>query len=186
MRKYILSAVITALFLVGITQVSWLIYHKPEYKGKVIDSETRQPIEGAVVAVYYMKENLGGVDYVIHTKEALTDSNGEFVIPSYTTLIAPYSFKSYARFIVYKPGYGSHPGMTSNSYDPEIFFSKKKAGEKANEFTYGILELPPLKTARGRIVAIPPRPAGCRSEEFPLLYKLINEERRRYGMGEIK
>ena len=33
----------------------WPIYHKPEFKGKVIDAETKEPIEGAVVVVVYNK-----------------------------------------------------------------------------------------------------------------------------------
>jgi hypothetical protein len=34
---------------------SWLICHKPEFKGKVIDAEAKQPIEGAVVVAKYFK-----------------------------------------------------------------------------------------------------------------------------------
>ena len=39
----------------------WLIYHDSPYKGKVVDAETNQPIEGAaVVAVWYL-ERYGGL-----------------------------------------------------------------------------------------------------------------------------
>jgi hypothetical protein len=193
MNRKIFFIMLAAYFslMVSESHAGWLIYHKPEYKGRVIDAETKEPIEGAVVAVYYMKDNLGGVSYIIHTKEALTDQNGEFVIPSYTTLIAPYSIEYDAKFIIYKPGYAPYPSMTLIKSDAELFFLEEKAGEKGLsrwtgkeiQFTYGILELPPLKTARQRIDAIPSRPTGeCRSKEFPLLYKLINEEHRRFGM----
>jgi hypothetical protein len=174
------------------SHAGWLIYHKPEYKGKVIDAATKAPIEGVVVAVYYRKENLGGVGYVIHTAEALTDQNGEFFIPSYTTLIAPYSIEEHAGFIIYKPGYTPYPSMTLIKTDPEVFFLEEKAGDKGLsrwtgqeiQFTYGILELSELKTARQRINAIPSPPGIYASKNFPLLYKLINEENARFGMGE--
>jgi hypothetical protein len=196
MNRKIISIMLAVYFILMVSEshASWLIYHKPEYKGRVIDAETKEPIEGAVVAVYYMKDNLGGVSYIIHTKEALTDQNGEFVIPSYTTLIAPYSIEYKAEFIIYKPGYGMDSNVCPfGSINSEEFFSKEKAGtkgelnwfEKKILFTYGVLELTQLKTARKRIDAIPSRPTGeCRSKEFPLLYKLINEENRRFGMEE--
>jgi hypothetical protein len=195
MNRKIFFIMLAAYFILMVSEshAGWLIYHKPEYKGRVIDAETKAPIEGAVVAVYYRKENLGGVGYVIHTTEALTDQNGEFVIPSYTTLIAPYSIEDDAEFIIYKPGYGMNSDICPFwGINSEEFFSKEKAGfkgeirlyERVIPFTYGILELSELKTARQRINAIPSRPERCRSKEFPLLYKLINEENARFGMEE--
>jgi hypothetical protein len=195
MNRKIFFIMLAACFILmaSDSHAGWLIYHKPEYKGKVIDAETKAPIEGAVVAVYYMKGNLGGTTYVIHTKEALTDQNGEFVIPSYTTLIAPYSIEDDAEFIIYKPGYGMHSDICPfESINSEKFFSKEKAGAKGElkwfgkiiSFTYGILELSELKTARQRVNAIPSPPGIYASKNFPLLYKLINEENARFGMEE--
>jgi len=37
----------------------WLIYHKPEFKGKVIDAKTKEPLEGAVVVVAYYQKTFG-------------------------------------------------------------------------------------------------------------------------------
>ena len=117
MRYKFFTALITALILMGTVSGSyaggWLIYHKPEFKGKVIDSETKQPIEGAVVvAIYYKKSMMGIVEsysVIMNVKETLTDKNGEFYIPSYTTVIQPLSWESKATFIIFKPGYGSFP-----------------------------------------------------------------------------
>ena len=79
-----------------LSYAGWLIYHKPAFKGKVIDAETKEPIEGAVVVVVYKKHSLisgpgGGYSSVIKVKEILTDKNGEFYFPSYTTVIQPNS-----------------------------------------------------------------------------------------------
>ena len=37
----------------------WMGYHKPEFHGKVIDAETKEPIEGAVVVAVYEKKSIG-------------------------------------------------------------------------------------------------------------------------------
>ena len=56
------------------------------YMGKVVDKETNEPIEGAVV---FMKFNTiggtiaGDVSYYVDATETLTDAQGEFNIPSH-------------------------------------------------------------------------------------------------------
>src|SRR3989338_7708901 len=106
---YFLTALVFVFLLSSRSFAGWLIYHKPEFKGKVIDAETKEPIEGAVVVVVYNKHTLisgpgGGHSSVIKVKETLTDKKGEFYFPSYTTLIQPNSIEDNAEFIIYKPG----------------------------------------------------------------------------------
>ena len=57
MNKYIsiIFFVFFAAILSPTSSQAWLIYHKPAFKGKVIDAETKKPIEGAVVVVVYKK-----------------------------------------------------------------------------------------------------------------------------------
>ena len=89
-------------------EASWLIFHKPEFRGKIVDIETLEPIEGAVVVAIYRKEEMAiadSVDIDIDAREALTDRNGEFIIPSYTTFINPFSWSIPVQFIIFKPGY---------------------------------------------------------------------------------
>jgi hypothetical protein len=184
-----------ALLFIGlfITQIltscTSMMYHKPEFRGKIIDSETKEPIEAAVVAVYYQKSTIGGIEPIIHFAETLTDSNGEFVIPPFKTIIHPLAHESRAYFIIYKPGY-----VLVSNIDPEVLFSPEKSGQtgtikpygETEQFTYGVAELRILKSRDERIRAIPNRPARCGEKEFPLLYSLINEERRRFGLGEVR
>lgn len=88
---------------------SWFIYHKPEYRGRVIDIDTGQPIEGAVVIAKYQKETFAPPvepkSSVIHVKETLTDKDGRFTFPSYTTIIQPFSWSYDVSFLIFKPGY---------------------------------------------------------------------------------
>lgn len=110
-------------FLIASSSVfaaDWLIFKKPAYKGKVIDAETKEPIEGAVVVAVYEKQSLGIVEsysVTVDVKETLTDKNGEFHIPSYIALIQPLSWGSYTTFIIFKPGYGNFPDY--RTYPPK-------------------------------------------------------------------
>ncbi|MBI5674555.1 MAG: hypothetical protein HZC48_01840 [Nitrospirae bacterium] len=194
------------LLLTSESVAGWLIYNKPEFKGKVIDAETKEPIEGAVVVVVYKKHSLisgpgGGYSSVIKIKETLTDKKGEFYFPSYTTVIQPNSIEDYAEFIIYKPGYGSYPNyqVTPHGLNAEseyIFFSKGigSAGElealvqrkiETIKVTFGLVELPKLKTREERLKAITYPYGDVQSKEMPLLYKAINEERQRFGLEAV-
>ena len=187
----------------------WMIYHKPAFKGKVIDAETKEPIEGAVVVVVYHKTSMGiahSYSVIINVRETLTDKNGEFYITSYTTLIQPLSWENMANFIIFKPGYGNFPAYQKvpsgiKPKDEQTFFSRDVGkegelemwvdGEKQPELkkikvTFGIVELPKLKTREERLRAITFPSGDVGSKELPLLYKAINEENKRFGLGEVK
>lgn len=119
MKNTLIFLVLTLIliFNTSVSHAGWLIYHKPEFKGKVIDSDTKEPIEGAVVVAIYKKDTLisgpgGGYTSIIKIKEALTDENGEFYIPSYTTIIQPLSKEEGVSFIIFKPGYGNAGGIS--------------------------------------------------------------------------
>jgi hypothetical protein len=198
--KKILVIMLLAYFSLILTpprvDAGWLVYRKPEFKGKVIDAASREPIKGAVVAVMYYSAPIltgpgGGSPYIIHVKESLTDENGMFLIPSYTTLIQPNSLEDRAEFIIYKPGYGKLPSSKVipdiHFIDPEEYFSKPigmegemrwESGSQSRVIpvTYGIVELPKLETKEERLRAIPGRPSGVYEEDLPLFYRAINEE----------
>jgi len=177
----------------------WLICHKPAFRGRIIDAETKKPIEGAVVVAMYYKYPIisgpgGGSASIIHIKEALTDKKGEFHIPSYTTLKGPNSIEDDVDFIIYRPGYGSHPGRKVYPFHycgPELLFSKKLGTKgqihrrtKTVSITYGIVELPPLKTRKERLKPVPSTPTD-KIKDTPLLYKAINEERKGFGLRPV-
>lgn len=108
MKKMFLILLSILLLSAAACEASWLIFHKPEFRGKIVDIETNDPIEGAIVVVIYRKEEIGigdTVDIDIGAREALTDRNGEFAIPSYTTVISPLSWSIPAQFIIFKSGY---------------------------------------------------------------------------------
>lgn len=187
----------------------WMGYHKPAFQGKAIDAETKEPIEGAVVVVTYSKTvfrfmpETGSV--IIEVKETLTDKEGNFYIPSYTTIIDPLAWEDMANFIIFKPGYGSfEPAYgsfperqkTPSGLTPigeETFFSEGVGtegelelwvkGEKGVDFkkfkvTFGIVELPKLKTREDFERRMLGFPTGFGAKELPLLYKAYEEEKK--------
>ncbi len=186
-KNIIWSGVILAL-LIGILESGWLLYTKPVFKGKVIDAETKQPIEGAVVVVAYYKEVFrlmpGPGNQLIDVKETLTDKEGLFTIPSYATFIDPFSVSDNSDFIIFKPGYGKffplnlkptaefglamlEPFFYSENFgteqelwlDPDV--TDAIAQKKLFKLTFGVVELPRLKTREERIQASP-SPVGER------------------------
>ncbi len=196
MQYKILTVSITILILTGMLSGSaaagWLIYHKPEFRGKVIDAETKEPIEGAVVVAIYNAHPIisgpaGGSAYIIKIKETLTDEKGEFYFPAYTTIIQPLSIEDVVDFIIYKPGYGSYPGREIypfNYVGPEYLFSKKlgtkeevRRGTEIVTITHGVVELPALRTWEERrkasMISIS---GGISKNKWPLLNELIEKE----------
>jgi hypothetical protein len=194
--KWLVFIIFFIFLLAYLSQVSWLIYQKPEVKGKIIDAESKEPIEGVVVSAYYEVNTYdiaGGGTRVIHTKETLTDVDGVFTIPAYTTIFSPFSTAHEVGMIIYKPGYGSYPGGVRICAIPEVYFSIERSGSKGEcfvdgisyPFTYGLVELPKLKTRQERLRALPSHPSECGINDFPLLFKLMNEEHKKFGLKEV-
>jgi len=98
-----------------------IYHHYDPYYGKVVDMETKQPLEGAVVlAVYstWLWASPGGqVGYFLDAQELVTDKNGEFLIPSLNAFaFRPLStFKQKPYINIFKPRYGCYPGLWSKS-----------------------------------------------------------------------
>lgn len=189
-----------SILLLGLTSsdsyADWLIFHKPAYKGKVIDIDTKEPIEGAVVVAIYHKYPIisgpaGGSSTVINVREALTDKEGKFQISSYMTLIAPLSESDDTLFIIFKPGYAYIGALNLETYftgkeekDQEgIFPENQRIVLKAD----GSIELPKLKSIEERkksgLHDIPSEiSGGVPDANIPELLKAVNEERRYLGL----
>ena len=193
MNKYFSALIIACLLIISLAQTcqaEWPLYSKPEYRGRIIDAETKQPIEGAVAVVLYYKENLiggpGGPNSdVFKAREVLTDAKGDFYFPSHSSLHI-ITKGDMVRFIFYKPGYMASNGpMNIDSFLWEQYFSADEVGKveeiyvkRGRPASYkgpmGIVEL-----KKGE--SYPSTPSDYRSTQLPLLFKAINEERRIRG-----
>lgn len=201
MKKYFSVIIIVFVLVISLTQTSQAnaFYSKPEFRGRVIDAETKQPIEEAVVVVLYNKWEFGGPGggntITMDAKETLTDKNGEFYFPSYSTMIGPLSRERVAEFIYFKPGYKSVTHVEGLKIPSEVYFTVEKdmIGKEAEikftdsrerKITYkGILGIVELKRGEHD----PLIPTDYRSNKLPLLFKALNIDRRDRGYeGEIK
>jgi len=217
-KRYFISLFVVVL-IIGYSLPcfgGWIVFRKPAYKGKIIDAETKEPIEDVVVVAVYNKYPIlsgpgGGSSSMIHIREALTDKDGEFKIPSYITLTGPNSVEDDTTFIIYKPGYSAFPskfpsyGNFSGYWATplkdmslpgiEHFFLEDNFGKhgeiilsfgplKKGYGTYGLVELPRVTTKKERLKAQPSEPSEFKSD-CPLLYKTVNEERKRFGLKPV-
>ena len=182
--KYILIAFLIIIF----TCLSVSCTRAKTFNGRVIDADTKEPIEGAIVVVVWETERTTPTATHVDlkdVKECLTDKNGEWSIKGpkgrddwpipYMSLFIP--FTKEPEFIVFKPGYCSWPkGFSIAACRDRI----KIRGDKDKRIGEGgILELPKL-TPRDRMTIIQNIPslgiAGEVEERLPLFKKLVAQE----------
>lgn len=154
------------------------------YRGKVIDLDTGEPIEGAVVFVQFFTEGLlspgGVVSSFADAVEVLTDSNGEFEIPAQNVK----SFKMFSQWAVYesviifKPGYGAypkHPDIDRDLPEEDHFLPIGK---------YVNIRLPKLKCREERVEnqSHASFTSDIPFEKWQNLFRLRNIEREQAGL----
>jgi len=177
---------IISIFLLTTTNAlsGGFLYHSDgPYKGKVIDLETGEPIEGAVVA---------GVWVLTHrfcdAKETVTDKNGEFILPKGSCFsFWPFTEMDSPDVIVFKPGYLAYEPLGAT-------FEERKAkmpGFTGHEFQdkkqYNIIRLGKPKTRMERKLTFDDAECFFRSEAFeklPILLKMVTEEEKNLGLRE--
>jgi len=184
MKRLILILVIILSFTTSACG-SWLIYHKPEFSGKVIDAETKEPLEGAVVVAVYNKTTMGlgagTLSSIINVREALTNKEGSFRIPSYTTFIQPFSWAYAATFVVFKPGYASVSNLNLEEVlsketvkDVELPWIENK--DLKFKIAPKVIGLPKLNTWKERDMANRITISDIPKNKLPLLNSLLDEE----------
>ena len=117
------------------------------FKGKVIDAENKEPIDGAVVLAIYFKETYtiaGSNSWAVDGQEVLTDGNGEFEIRRKRRWLALYRGYTEGNLTIFKPGYGVFPRHKNS----------KAVGENKTwppSDKYVVYELPKLATKEERV-----------------------------------
>jgi len=157
--------------------VSSCCYAAGPWKGRVIDSETKQPIEGAAVVAVWDKEwaglGAGSSSNFLDAVETTTDNNGDFEISEQSFVSVPYFRKVKGPyFTIFKPGYGSFPRyQVTPTYTPDTLFEGSSA----------VVELPRMITNEERINSVDGAHTNAPWQKTPILLKLINSERIELG-----
>jgi hypothetical protein len=157
-----------------------IISHYGPYYGKVVDAETKEPLEGAAVLAVYKTEKPGpggSVSFYLDAQETVTDKNGEFRIPplTVTTFRVLHGFDPHPQFTIFKPGYGAY-GKNKDVKPVFPYWSLP-----ANQ--YVTIELPKLKTREERLLnygCYPP--ADVPETKYKNLLRLIEEEAKALGL----
>lgn len=131
------------------------------FKGKVIDTDTKKPIEGAVVLALYYYETYSIAGANLHLKdgqETLTDRHGEFILPRTRRWFTLNRGYPEGTLEIFKPGYGLLVDRRSKAIgDNKSWPTPEK---------YVVYELPKLKTIEER------RKVGLYSyDEIPYKYR---------------
>jgi len=153
------------------------------YSGRVVDKDTNEPIEGAVVFIQFFTKRgtLGGdVPHYADAVEVLTDSKGEFTIP--VQKLSNFQIGRWwdkdGHAMVFKPGYGCFPQNRATEADPPTFPDE----------SYAIIKLPKLKTKEERLRNTMDTDYSINDvpyEKQRLILDLINQENISLGLQPI-
>ena len=199
-----LSSMVVIFLLAVVPQVP---ARDKTFSGRVIDAETKEPIEGAVVVAYWKSERpsiLGEDTRLEDVKETLTDKNGNWSIagkkgrssppvPFFIFIIATVRYTREPQFIVFKPGYCSWP---KGFFIIDACKGKMKP-EGNDEIAEGkTLELPKLTNRADRLAAQMISPLYPSSDDPKIFkkfikkqsefFRLLDEERRNLGLSEYR
>ncbi len=184
-----MKTIFLSVMIVLMTATGCAGFIRGPFSGKVIDSETKEPIEGAVVLVKWNKSVVTGspggpTSFIEEIKETLTDKKGEFYIEEYKGFtINPLAKIKDPEFLIYKPGYCAFPKTfviipACNGMKPRQNYYKALTGRGA------LVELPKLRTREERLKAKDSADifdAEISEKDLPILYKMISEEKKALG-----
>ena len=121
--------------------------HLDAFKGKVIDTDSKESIEGAVVLAVYYKETYtvaGSNSWTVDGQEVLTDENGEFKISEKRRWFVIHRGYTEGKLTIFKPGYGVFP-----SHNNAKAIEENKFWPPPDKFV--VYELPKLETREERV-----------------------------------
>ncbi|MFH0811688.1 MAG: hypothetical protein V2A69_02460 [Pseudomonadota bacterium] len=171
-----------------------LYYSDGPWKGKIIDAETKEPIEGAVVLAVWQKiyaSPTGNHSYFFDAIETLTNREGRFFIKEFEAInILPVLRRLDGPwFTIFKPGYT--PFGANYDYFHKYFPNSPLKVDRhtlTELFKKGVtVELLRLKTREERLMSLSRAdPLGAvPDDKMPTLMDLINLERKELGLDPI-
>lgn len=200
MKSQLFRMIMIVLFVLLISSYAYGVRYDGPYKGRVIDADTREPIEGVVVLGIWSREHIspgGAVHTFYDAMETVTDKNGDFEIKGLGLLVLSNVIPM--DVLIFKAGYeyigmGSWKGLKSvgwkgkeESYDPTlktkvikpVYDPRRKVkweGDKA------IIPLKKLTMEERRKQSTPSFPSEAyEKKKMPLLIKEINKEEKFFG-----
>ena len=165
--RYFKKLILYAILSVAISGCA-IYHHYGEYSGKIVDAETKQPLEGAVVLVKYYTWTWGSPggqsSHYLDAQEAVADKKGEFKISS----LNAFAFRPLATF---EP----EPGFTIFKPRYECYTRPMAADSRVT------IELRQLKTVKERIANLSCTPVNVPNNRMMQFLKIQDIERIELG-----
>lgn len=181
--------IIILLTATSVFSADFLYHSDGPYKGKVIDLETGQPIEGAVVAgVWVLEFNFTPF---CDAKETVTDKNGEFILPKASCFsLWPLARMNNLDIIVFKPSYLAYPPLGATYEERRAQMPGFIGDEFQDKKRYNIIKLGKPRTLEERELTYDHTSGLFVIDEafkkLPILLRLTNGERKDLGLpGEM-
>ena len=189
-----LATVVCVIVFIVLLGASYAFSGDKVFSGRVVDAKRKEPIEGAVVVIYWYEATTTTIGNestrIKDVEECLTDRNGEWKIvgeegenvnPDPYSLITGSYYTRKPEFIVFKPGYCSWPvGYSVEACQGKMKFTG--AGEIMEGKT---LKLPKISKKEDRLRVLPETIGGSIPihRKQKAFMRLINEERRNLDIG---
>jgi hypothetical protein len=149
--------------------------YRGPYRGQVVDADTKAPLEGAVVVVYWSRDRIYpmySVNEPYAVRETVTDSDGRFELSARDVEEKAPRRTRRPEFRIFTPGYGAFPWYqrTPSGFIGGVF---EKSGTT--------VELPRLESRKERVESLdrvePHRFSERPFRDLPRLTQAFNEER---------
>jgi hypothetical protein len=184
MRKVCLTIAVLLLTTTNVMGADFLYHSDGPYRGKVVDLETGEPIEGAVVVAEWTLTHR-----FCDAKETVTDKNGEFILPKGSCFsFWPFTEMDPARVVVFKPGYLGYPPLGALPEERRARMPGFTGHEFRDKEQYNLIKLgrPKIRDDRESTLGNADLSGDKTFSRLPILIKLLNEERKNLGLpGEI-
>lgn len=176
------------IILIALASGCATVQHYGPYYGKVVDAETREPLEGAaVLAVFYTQSYGpgGSISHYVDAQEAVTDKDGNFNMPGkfITTFRPLQNFESMPQFTIFKPGYGCYPAYKGvRRIAPGSPWRTDQYLQYLPTDQHVTIELPKLKTRAERLDNISCFPVSVPDEKMQEFIEINNAEAKSLGL----
>lgn len=162
-------------------------FYDGPYKGKVVELETGEPIEGVVVAARWLITTWVHTERICDAKETVTDKNGEFKLPKGWCISHPFAKIDKPSVVVFKPGYLGYPPLGASPEERRAQMPYFSGYEFRDRNQYQVIRLGRPKTKKERELTHYHAQGPLHDEtmtKLPHLIRWINEEGRNLGFGE--
>ena len=179
-KKYLTITVITLVLFVAFVAITQSPF---SYKGKIVDAETGEPIEGAVVMlIWYRNHAFSGSDY-FKSRETLTDESGMFYLKGrYKINFVPITHVSEPILLIFKGNYKhvKRPWVLSVFKENHM---KKKINFEGNLIIFKLKKLLKIKE---RMRNLPSLSSEVPYEKRKLFMDEVNREEKQQGLEPSK